>query len=150
MIEKKSLVLSFLVLMAVSVGAYTIGQIVTQQQVDNTDFSSHGMDFAIESISKNTEYVEVLVSYTTLDKLETGDYEIVSRIKDTRCYMEGYYRCRSDGNDKATCVQRCKYEMVSEVKAFRNAERVRLQEYQTLYYDEITAEDFRITAQDLE
>lgn len=157
---KKILVILSFLLFAGFVGAYEVGQVVTQDQVNNQDFSTHDMNFSIESldVNKETGYVILRVGYTTLEKqtdingVESGKYKIIRLIRPQKYRLQKYYDCRLGNlnNTKPECLLNIKNNFVHNIKAFRKYERLRLDKYKTNFVNEIIGSDILVSASDFE
>ncbi len=144
-----SVVLIFFCLMAVA-SALTIGGIITQQQLNTINIQTTDLEPEIESKEKAITEIRVWFSYFTLEELEDGTYE-VQRQTDVAVYsLKNYNSCRENGNSKEDCIALGRASMISQAKSIIRGEKSHLEGMQGQdYTNEITAEDFDISDNDL-
>ena len=139
--------------MVFSLGAlasHLVGIIITQEQFDNIDFQTRGLEISVDSKTKTESRVLIGLSYSTLEKTDDGDWEVVLREKTLVFPLENYHTCRVDGNTRAECTQLAVNFLKSQGKAFRQSVRQSLEDQQTReFIDELSVGDFNITGGEL-
>lgn len=149
-----SVVLIFFCLMAVA-SALTIGQVLTQEQINGTDIQATSLEPEIESKEKTNSQVRVWFSYFTLEELEDGIYKVKRKTNVAVYNLDEYKDCRKKGETEADCKNRYipkgRASMISQAKTLIKGEKASLEELQGQdYSSEITAEDFDISDKDLQ
>ncbi len=145
--KKKMLGVIVLLLFSGITMGYTIGQVITQTQFDNQDFTTANLGYSLDDKTRTSKYIQLDVGYTTLEKeldvndMQTGNWVVTRKTKDVRYYLEDYVNCREDAN-KSVCVTQAKQEIKNELIAFRKLVRKDLTQQQTNYGNEITKNDF--------
>ena len=139
MVMNREMVFVGLLLVLLGFGfAYTIGQTVTQQQLNNADIENFG--FNAEQVSavkdfNNSTYV-VTFKYDMLKPLDSGDYEIFEHFYIVKYPFSRYNDCRStlDVNGieqtRQYCVQKVKKELITKAITRRELLRDRLLSWQ--------------------
>jgi len=141
----------FLIVFIATSSALTIGQILTQAQINETDIQETSLQPEIGIKEKTDNQVRVWFSYFTLEDLENGTYEVIRKNNVAVYNLENYSKCRESGETKTTCIASGKAELISQAKTIILGEKDYLEEMQGQdYSNEITAEDFEISNEDLE
>ncbi len=145
-----SVVLIFFCLL-VTASALTLGQIITQEQLNNTDIQATSLEPEIIRKEKTSSQVRVWFSYFSLDEnTEAGTYEVIRKNNVAVYPLENYNQCRQTENSRADCIAQGKAEIISQAKTLIRGEKASLEELQgTDYSNEINIEDFDITDNDL-
>ena len=140
----------FLIVMIAGVSALTVGGILTQQQLDGIDVQATSLEPEVVSKEKTNSQVRVWFSYFTLEDLEDGTYEVQRKTNVAVYNLSVYNACRKGGALKATCIASGRASLIAQAKSLIRGEKSYLEELQEQdYSNEITAEDFAITDNDL-
>ena len=148
---KKTLIMLFVLVFSLgAIASHLVGTIITQQQFDNLNFQSRGLEINIESKAISQSNVRIGISYSTLEQLESGDWEVVLRKKTLTFHLEDYHDCRVEGNSKAKCTQLAVNFLKTQAKEFRQSIRNDLESRKTkAFIDELTIQDINITSNEL-
>lgn len=147
---KKIATIITLVFFAGVVLGVPIGTIISQEQYDNIDFSTRNLDITIDSKEKTEGAIQVNISYTTLEKIETGDWNVVRHYDTLSFDLENYYNCRLNGSTKTECISNAKTILIYQAKVLKTNIKTALEENKTKdYLNEITANDITISNEEL-
>jgi len=113
------------------VSAYTIGQIITQQQLDNLNVDNIHFDIDVKEIQIKSGSVFAYFNYTTLVEFE-DEYKVVSKDRHVACPMNVYTKCRLEGDTKQTCIGEMKSCLKTKVIRLRELERNRIENWQNI------------------
>lgn len=133
---KTSLVIVVIVLVLTFVSAYTIGQIVNQNQLNNFDLEGFDFNATLTTRGKNfgvtesQDYAFVNVERTTLEKNDDGTYTIVIKETGYKFWLERFYKC-TDTNTVSNCLLQAKAQVVKLIKRDTEEERAKLLRWQT-------------------
>lgn len=141
--KTKTIIFSLILILLLGItGAYVIGDIITQTQLDSKDVSKIHFDIGVNRIEKQSKNVYVWFNYTTLKRL--GDeYEVVEKEGHTFCSLKVYTNCRlKDNLPKADCINVMKTCLRTNVIKLRERERKMIENWQTkTAEDELNPED---------
>lgn len=141
-------VVFFLMVLGFVVGQ-TVGTIITQQQFDSINFASRDFDIQIDSKQKTSDDIVVNISYLTLERRADG-WEVVRDSTSLTYSLEDYYLCRLEGYTKENCVSDAKAELIRQAGLHKKRTISYLDSQKTKdYIDELTAEDFNLTGEEL-
>lgn len=144
------MVLFVLVFSLGAIAGHLVGTIITQQQFDNINFQTKSLEISVDSKIKTESKVLIGLSYSTLEKTDDGNWEVVLREKTLVFPLENYHTCRVDGNTRAECTQLAVNFLKSQGKVFRQSVRQSLEDQQTReFFDELSVQDFNITSSEL-
>ena len=131
----------------VNLSLLDLGVSVTQQNIDDTDFSNIQMHINVIKTTLEEQY-KLKFEVNRIDqnyKISTTTIEIEWDL------VKNYNVCREDGNNKQTCKQRQISKILSNVKSEKNNIRREMEELKSKdYSNEWKIEDFTFTKDELE
>ena len=140
--NKKYIYLTLGLLLVGIVSAYTIGQIVSQSQLDNFNINDFGFDIDVKEIQIKGGSVFAYFNYTTLIEYNES-YKVVSKDRHVACPMNVYTKCRLNGDTKQVCVREMKNCLKTKVIKLRESERNRIESWQNIE-NELSVDDITL------
>lgn len=149
--NKKIFVMLVVLAIVGTAGAYQLGQILTQEQVNGIDFSTHNLGIEIGQITKGATAVRVPFTYDTLQRNADSTFTIVERASAVTYSLKQYYDCRTvDLNTANECRVKARKTVKAVIINQRERERARLENLKTqAIYDELGVNDLNIPSGEL-
>lgn len=107
-----------LMLLLPMVLALSIGQVVTQNQYNNQDFTTTNYDITFDSLNVEDGYIKFDFSYNYLSKLNTNNYIIERNDYQLKFKVSKYIGCKNKHN-KTYCISETVDWVRDEMREFK-------------------------------
>lgn len=148
--KKKTLTILAIFLIPVAL-AITLGQIFTQEQLDNADIDNINLECTYHNFTVEMDgepLIKFLYSCFALKDLNNGTYEVI-RIYQVAGYpVESFIDCRNEHNKTWCLKNEIKPTVIQEVKEQINRIKDEAKSFQTILETNLSQEDINLTDED--